>query len=440
METLIRHLENYQAHLDSVEPMRIDGRVSQIKGLVVEATAREATIGDVCHIDIQPRGHITAEVVGFQDERVWLMPLGETVGVYPGARVRRSPRPLTVPIGECLLGRIIDGLGRPIDGKGPLNATKSRSIYAAPPNSLVRQRIETPLTTGLRAIDGLLTLGKGQRVGIFAGSGVGKSVLMGMISRYTDADVNVIALIGERGREVREFLERDLGEEGLKRSVVVVATSDQASTVRVKGAFIATTIAEYFRDQGKDVLLLMDSLTRMSMAQREIGLAIGEPPTTKGYTPSVFAQMPRLLERAGTGAIGSITGLYTVLVEGGDLDEPISDTARSILDGHIVLSRKIATSGHYPAIDILESISRVRNDIISKEQKEASQKVLELMSVYREAEDLINIGAYSPGSNPTIDAAVRHIDAIRTFLRQDVGESTSFSETRGRLQTLAGAI
>lgn len=440
MDVLLSRLRECGERVPHLEPMRLDGRVVQIKGLVIEASARNVTVGDVCEIDVHPRGRIQAEIVGFQDDRIWLMPLGETVGVAPGSRVRLHPRPLTVPVGDHLLGRVLDGLGNPIDGLGPIASDVQRSVYSDPPNSLVRQRIQTPLTTGVRAIDGLLTLGKGQRAGIFAGSGVGKSVLLGMMARYTDAEVIVIGLIGERGREVREFIERDLGPEGLKRSVVVVATSDQAATVRIKGALIATSIAEYYRDQGKDVLLMMDSLTRVAMAQREIGLAIGEPPTTKGYTPSVFALMPRLLERAGTDEQGSITGLYTVLVEGGDLDEPISDAARSILDGHIVLSRKIATSGHYPAIDVLESISRVRSDIIDDSQKTMSRQVLELMAVHAESEDLINIGAYSKGTNPRIDAAIDHHGAIRDFLRQDVQERSAYTDTLGRLQQLTAGM
>jgi len=306
--------------------------------------------------------------------------------------------------------------------------------------SLKRKRIAEPLVTGIKSIDGLITLGKGQRVGIFAGSGVGKSVLLGMIARYTDADVNVIALIGERGREVREFIERDLGEEGLKKSVVVAATSAQAATVRIKGALVATSIAEYFRDQGKNVLLLMDSLTRVAMAQREIGLAIGEPPTTKGYTPSVFALLPRLLERAGNSETGSITGLYTVLVEGDDLDEPISDAARSILDGHVVLSRKIATRAHYPAIDVLESVSRVKNEVIENQHKQAAQKIIELLSVYRESEDLINIGAYVKGSNKKVDKAIELVDEVNMYLRQDIEEESSFEDAILKLHAIAEKV
>ena len=436
MDQLTRRFEIYKKDLQWINPLRVDGRVSQITGLVIEATANSGTVGDICEIFFNANHSIRAEIVGFRGERVLLMPLGETVGVSPGSRVKLNPLPLRVPVGDNLLGRVIDGLGNPIDGKGPIESKILRSVYNDPPNPLVRKRIDSPLSTGIRSIDGLITIGKGQRMGIFAASGVGKSVLMGMMARFTDARINVIGLIGERGREVREFIERDLGEEGLSRSVVVVATSEQAATVRIKGALIATTIAEYFRDCGNDVLLLMDSLTRVAMAQREIGLAIGEPPTTKGYTPSVFALMPRLLERAGNAASGSITGLYTVLVEGDDMDEPVSDSARSILDGHIVLSRKLATRGHYPAIDVLESVSRVKNDVISKEHKEKAQQVLELMSVYRDSEDLINIGAYTKGSNPKLDEAMQKMPAINNFLRQDINEKTVFDESKNSLMSV----
>lgn len=438
MRTLKTDFENHLHRLNELDPVRVDGRVSQITGLVIEATAQSGSVGDVCDIYTNNRKSIKAEVVGFKDEHVLLMPLGEVIGVSPGSRVKRNNLPLRVPASDQLLGRIIDGLGNPMDGKGPIPAKRHISVFNVPPNPLIRKRISQPLTTGIRSIDGLITLGKGQRSGIFAGSGVGKSVLMGMISKYTDAQVNVIALIGERGREVREFIERDLGEEGLKKSVVVVATSDQAATVRIKGALIATSIAEYFRDQGKDVLLLMDSLTRVAMAQREIGLAIGEPPTTKGYTPSVFALMPRLLERAGNSERGSITGLYTVLVEGGDLDEPISDAARSILDGHIVLSRNLATKGHYPAVDVLESVSRVKNEVITPQQKKMAARVLEHMAVYRESEDLINIGAYNKGTNKKIDAAMAINEQITAFLRQDVDDRATFEQTVAALGDLTG--
>ncbi len=433
MHSLTQKFENHFAHLQDINPVRVDGKVAQITGLVIEATSHSGTVGDICDIIVNNGVSIPAEIVGFRDNKILLMPLGDTVGVAPGSRVKLNLLPLKVPVGQQLLGRVLDGLGNPLDGKGPLPIKNFRSVHNLSPNPLTRKRIEKPLSTGVRAIDGLITLGKGQRVGIFSGSGVGKSVLLGMISKYTDAQVNVIALIGERGREVREFIERNLGEEGLKKSVVIAATSDQAATVRIKGALIATTIAEYFRDQGLDVLLLMDSLTRVAMAQREIGLAIGEPPTTKGYTPSVFALMPRLLERAGNAHRGSITGLYTVLVEGDDMDEPVADTARSILDGHIVLSRRIAHRGHYPAIDVLHSISRLKNEVTANEQKKISRDVLELMSVYRESEDLINIGAYVSGSNAKVDEAIKRIEPINQFLRQGIDEKVSYSDTLKRM-------
>lgn len=438
MNLLTQRIESYTNILESLSPIRVDGRVSQVVGLVIEAVLPDGTLGELCEIHVKSGEVIRAEIVGFRGDKVLLMPLDETVGISPGNRISRCPLPLTVRVGTELLGRVLDGLGNPIDGKGPIRAENRRQVHNAPPHPLKRQRIKETLTTGIRAIDGLVTIGKGQRVGIFAGSGVGKSVLLGMMARYTDADVNVIALIGERGREVREFIERDLGEEGLKHSVVIVATSDQAAMVRIKGALIATAIAEYFRDQEKDVMLLMDSLTRVAMAQREIGLASGEPPTTKGYTPSVFALLPRLLERAGTNQVGSITGLYTVLVESDDMDEPISDASRAILDGHIVLSRRMSTKGHYPAIDVLESISRLKNEVASKDHIKYSREVLEMLANYRNSEDLINIGAYAPGSNPKVDLAIKKIDAINKFLQQDIDTSSSLEETLSYLIKLAG--
>ncbi len=440
MNALIQKFENYMNRVNLLNITEIDGRVSQVVGLVIEANLPNGTLGELCAIHAKSGNLIRAEIVGFRGDKVLLIPLDETVGISPGNRVSRSPQPLSVLVGTPLLGRILDGLGNPIDGKGPILAKERKLVYNSPPNPLVRQRINEVLTTGIRAIDGLVTIGKGQRVGIFSGSGVGKSVLLGMLARFTDADVNVIGLIGERGREVREFIERDLGEEGLKRSVVVVATSDQAAMVRMKGALIATTIAEYFRNQGMDVMLLMDSLTRVAMAQREIGLSAGEPPTTKGYTPSVFALLPRLLERAGTNQVGSITGLYTVLVENDDMDEPISDAARATLDGHIVLSRRMATRGHFPAIDVLESVSRLKSEVASPEQLKQSQKVLEMLANYHDSEDLINIGAYAAGSNPKVDLAIKNIDKINQFLTQDMNESSDFNTTLSKLKqiTIAG--
>jgi flagellum-specific ATP synthase len=410
------------------------GRVTKVIGLVLESEGPKAKIGEICHL-LHKNGKVisTSEIVGFRNNQILSMVLGDLIEIEPGTKIVATGETLKIKVGDALLGRVLDGLGNPIDGKGEIQSSRKRSVYASPPSPLQRQRITTPVATGIKAIDGLLTLGKGQRIGIFSGSGVGKSTLLGMIARKTSADINVIALIGERGREVREFLEKDLGEEGLNRSVVVVATSDAPSLVRVKAALVATTIAEYFRDQGLDVMLMMDSSTRLAMAQREIGLTIGEPPTTKGYTPSVFALLQKVMERAGTSVKGSITGLYTVLVEGDDLNEPVADTARGILDGHIVLSRKLASMGHYPAIDVLESISRVMNDIISKEHKQAVSIAIENLATYRNAEDLISVGAYQKGTNPKIDRAIAMHEVLTSFLRQDIDETHSFEETVKRL-------
>lgn len=404
------------------------GKVSKVVGLTIEADGPQASIGDLCRINVSKGAPLKAEVVGFKDEKVLLMPLGEMTGIAPGCTVTSNGDILKVAVGEELIGRVLDGLGRPMDDKGPLNTKSFYRTDNKAPNPMLRKRISEPLPLGVRAIDGLLTIGKGQRVGIFAGSGVGKSTLMGMIARNTKADINVIALIGERGREVREFIERDLTEEGLARSVVIVATSDQPALVRLKGAMVATAIAEYFRDSGKDVLLLMDSLTRYAMAQREVGLSIGEPPVSRGYTPSVFSVFPKLLERAGTDEKGSITGLYTVLVDGDDLTEPVTDTARGILDGHIVLSRALANKNHYPSIDVLASVSRVMSDIIDKEHKKCASDIKKTMAVYREAEDLINIGAYVKGSSDKIDYAIERIDGITAFLQQETDHKVSFEE------------
>lgn len=429
-------LLKFQNALDSSSFVRHCGKVRQVVGVVVESIGPTTTLGELCWISSKDgRQKQLAEVVGIKENRVLLMPLGSIEGISAESEVIPSREPFSVPVGESMLGRIINGVGRPIDGKGAILRTEKRPIHADPPDPLSRKRIMQPIATGVRVIDSLVTAGEGQRMGIFAGSGVGKSVLLGMIARNTEADVNVIALIGERGREVREFIEKDLGEEGLKRSVVVVVTSDQAAILRIKGAMIATTIAEYFRDQGLRVMLMMDSVTRIAMAQREIGLAVGEPPTTKGYTPSVFALLPKLLERAGNGSEGSITGLYTVLVESDDMNEPVADAVRSILDGHIVLSRRLASMNHYPAVDALESVSRVMKDIIPKEHQIASKDVLEIMASYRESEDLINIGAYARGSNPKIDLAISKIDSINAFLRQDMYEKSTYAES---VQMLTG--
>jgi flagellum-specific ATP synthase len=427
----------YFEALGECEEILLNGKVNQVVGLIIESVGPAVSMGQICRIrSREGNREDKAEVVGFKENKVLLMPLGSMQGIAPGCEVIGDKSMFSVGAGQALLGRVLDGLGSPIDGRGPLELTDMVSVYRQPPSPMERTRIKEPLPTGIRTIDSLLTCGKGQRVGIFSGSGVGKSVLLGMIARNTAADVNVIGLIGERGREVRDFIERDLGVEGLKRSVVIVATSDQPALVRLKGAFVATAIAEYFRDQGKDVMLLMDSVTRMAMAQREIGLAVGEPPTTKGYTPSVFAMLPRLLERAGKLERGSITGLYTVLVDQDDMDEPIADAMRSILDGHVVLSRRLASMNHYPAIDVLNSISRVMIDVVSPEHRTKVQAVLETLAVFREAEDLINIGAYQPGSNPNIDKAIRAIGPVNAFLRQDINEHTDFSQTLDQLNQL----
>ncbi len=428
---------NYLSAIYSTDTMKLNGRITQIIGLVIESQGPHVNLGELCYIHPRNQGEpIPAEVVGFRENRVLLMPVGEMRGIGPGCEVVSAHRILKVSVGRQLLGRILDGLGNPIDGKGPLVSNTQYSLSTMPPPPLTRRRISERLGVGVRTIDSLLTLGRGQRVGIMAGSGVGKSTLLGMIARNTEADISVIALIGERGREVREFIERDLGEEGLKRSVVVVATSDQPALVRLKGAMTATAIAEYFRDQGLDVMLMMDSVTRFAMAQREVGLTVGEPPATRGYTPSVFAMLPKLLERSGTGDKGSITGIYTVLVDGDDMNEPIADAVRSILDGHIVLSRSMAAQNHYPAIDVLDSVSRVMLEIVDKEHVQCAQRLRTLLATYREAEDLINIGAYAHGSNPAIDQAIAAIAEIKKFLQQDVNENTPMSETLQRLKML----
>ncbi len=414
------------------------GKVVNVVGLTVESAGPDAILGDTCRIytDVDKSAFITAEVVGFKDGKTLLMPYEVTNGIGLGALVENQGVPLSVRVGPFLLGQILDGMGRPLNGDINMSGGTDYSVEAAPPDPMSREIIDTVLPLGVKAVDGLITIGKGQRIGIFAGSGVGKSTLMGMFARNTKADINVIALIGERGREVREFIERDLGEEGMKRSVVVVATSDKPALERNKAAKTATAIAEYFRDRGNDVLLMMDSLTRFSMAQREIGLASGEPPVSRGYPPSVYAEMPKLLERAGRDKVGSITGLYTVLVDGDDFNEPITDTARSILDGHIMLNRKLAHKNHYPAIDVLQSISRCMSSIVDKEQKADASKIKNTMAVYADAEDLINIGAYKRGSNPTIDDAIAHIDKVNEFLLQSTEEKFTFEETKEMMHNL----
>lgn len=421
--------------------LKYQGRVAQVVGLSIEAEGLRLPLGEICHLYPERAtagaSRITAEVVGFRDDRLILMPFAETHGVRPGTAVFPSGRSFAVPVGEELLGRVIDGLARPIDGKGPLNTSRTARISDSSPSPLGRQLIRTPLATGVRALDGLLTCGRGQRMGIFAGSGVGKSTLLGMIARKCEADINVIALIGERGREVQEFIDHDLGPHGLARSVVIVSTSDQPALQRLKGAWVATAIAEYFRARGLDVTLMMDSVTRFAMAQREIGLTVGEPPVSRGYPPSVFAMLPRLLERAGTSDRGSITGLYTVLAEGDDMQDPIADTVRSILDGHIVLSRTLAQENHYPAIDVLQSISRLFSTLSTPDHIQSSGVIRDAMFSYAQARDLINIGAYVQGSNPQIDRALRMYPHIQRFLRQPPDAFTGMADTLSRVRAIA---
>lgn len=436
-EVLSERIAQWQSRVLATEPMRFEGHVIQVVGLVIESAGPPAKVGEVCIVEAGEGQRVPTEVVGFREGRLLLMPLGDMGGIAPGARVRATGQSLRVPVGPSLLGRIVDGLGNPIDGRGPLGATRQVPVDRSPPNPLSRSRIRHPLATGVRALDALLTVGVGQRLGIFAGSGVGKSTLLGMLARQAAADVNVIALIGERGREVREFLEEDLGPTGLARSVVVVATSDAPALVRLKGAFVATAIAEHFRDEGTNVLLMMDSVTRFAMAQREVGLATGEPPATKGYTPSVFALLPRLLERAGMGEEGGITGLYTVLVDADDFNEPISDAVRGILDGHVILSRALAAQNHYPAIDILQSVSRVQ-PLIQPEAPVAHASALRgRLALYEEHKDLVTLGAYVPGSDPEVDRAIALRPDLQAFLRQGKHEHTPFTETMTRLESLA---
>ncbi len=431
-------LAPWRSRLREAKLIKLNGRVTQVIGLTVAVQGINAPIGEVCEISI-PGGPepVLAEVVGFRDGSAVLMPLGELRGVYQGCSVTPSGKSFNVKVGEQLLGRVLDGLGEPIDGLGPIGGRlKDYPVDNRPPNPMKRRRITEALSTGVRVVDALLTCGRGQRMGIFAGSGVGKSTLLGMISRYSNADVNVIALVGERGREVLDFIETDLGPGGLARSVVVVATSEQPALVRLKGAFVACAIAEYFRDQGRDVMLMMDSVTRFAMAQREVGLATGEPPATKGYTPSVFALLPRLLERPGMSATGSITAFFTVLVDGDDLNEPVSDAVRGILDGHIVLSRSLAATNLFPAVDVLNSVSRLMPDITSEEHRSYAGKLRDLLATYRQAEDLINIGAYVAGSNPHVDEAIAAYPSIINFLKQDLYEHAQYNHSLEMLKTI----
>lgn len=437
MELAEKYIEKYSSLISSTDIFKINGKVTDVIGLVIVSIGPNVSLGEVCTIINRDGSEVCkAEVVGFKEGKVLSIAIGNIENISPSCEIIATGKTFSISVCDELLGRVLDGMGEPIDGKGPIISNGNRTVFRDPPNPLNRRRIDTPLQTGVRSIDGLLTVGRGQRVGIFAGSGVGKSVMLGMIARNTNADISVIVLLGERGREVREFIEKDLGEEGLKRSVVIVATSDKPALMRIKAAYIGTTIAEYFRDQGKDVVLMMDSVTRFALAQREVGLTVGEPPTTKGYTPSVFAVLPKLLERAGTSDKGSITGFYTVLVDGDDMTEPVADAVRSILDGHIVLSRKIANKGQFPAIDPLQSVSRVMPDIVNRDHRMRAIQFNEILTTYNEAEDLINIGAYVKGSNPQIDHALSKISKLRSFLKQDMTEKALFQESLNKLNAI----
>lgn len=435
MDLLGDTFDRLEHRLSGITTSERSGRILNVNGLVIESEGPEAALGEICLIESERSGETApAEVVGFRENRVLLMPLGDMHDLHPGCRVVTSHESNEVPAGEALLGRVLDGRMRPIDGKGPLRAKETGVLKAHPPSPMTRMSIDTPFDTGVTSIDTFIPLGRGQRVGIFSGSGVGKSVLLGMVARNSEADVNVIALIGERGREVKEFIERQLGPEGMAKSVVIVTTSDQPAPLRIRAANVATAIAENFRDQGKNVMLLMDSVTRFAMAQREIGLAVGEPPTTRGYTPSVFGVLPKLLERSGTGETGSITAIYTVLVEGDDMNEPVADAVRSILDGHIVLSRKLANANHFPAIEVLDSISRLYLEVCSEEEVHMITEARDLLAIYRENEDLINVGAYAKGTNELIDRAIEVYQPLRDFLRQEheskLGRGESFAKLR----------
>lgn len=434
MSSYLAEIDNRISNADLID---IEGKVIRLVGLVVESQGPPSSIGTICHIITRQGRTIPAEVVGFQNEKVFLMPLGTLEGITPGDRVISTHESLKIKVGPQLLGKILNGLGRPFFSDEIINTEKEIPVLQSPPNPLNRPRIKEIMATGIKAIDGLLTLGKGQRIGIFAGSGVGKSVTLGMIAKNSVSDVNVICLVGERGREVNDFLEKDLGSEGLKKSVIIVATSDQPSIIRVKCGLTAMAIAEYFRDSGKNVMFMMDSVTRIALALREIGLAVGEPPTTKAYTPSVFSFLPQLLERAGTAPQGTITGIFTVLVEGNDMEDPIADAVRGILDGHIVLSRQLAEKKHFPAIDPLISVSRLMSDIVSDEHRENAYRVLSNLAVYKNSEDLLNIGAYVRGSNKEIDLAVELYPRINEFLKQDYRESSSFQETFDLLKKIS---
>ena len=431
--------EKYETILEKVDPIKYSGVVQKVQGLIIESLGPQVVVGELCHILISNGNDpIRAEVVGFHNEIVQLMPFDDMEGIEPGCTVVAMGESLSIPVSEKLLGRVLDSLGHPMDEKGSIGSAEFFSVNNTPPDVLKRKAITQRLVTGVRAIDSMTPVGMGQRIGIFSGSGVGKSTLLGMVARNTHADINVIALIGERGREVKEFLESDLGAEGLSRSVIIVSTSDTPPLSRVRAAFVATAVAEYFRDQGKNVMLLFDSLTRFARAQREIGLAIGEPPATRGFTPSVFSLLPKLLERCGTSEKGTITGFYTILVDGDDMDEPVSDNVRGILDGHIVLSRKLAQSYHYPAIDVLQSLSRLGNKITGHEEQTAMGRIRTLLASYTNAEDLINVGAYSDGSNKDIDDAIEKIDLIKNFLKQGITENADILKTLEFAEEISG--
>lgn len=439
MQKVLQKIEEYKNHIERVDTIELSGTVSKVIGMTVESRGPLVKMGDICKIyPNRGEGSVLAEVVGFRDQSVILMPFGNVTGIGVGNKVVATGMQFLVHVGEGLKGRILDALGRPMDGKGRISCQTSYSVENQPPNPLERRRISEVLPIGVRAIDTLLTLGKGQRVGIFAGSGVGKSTLLGMIARRASADINVITLVGERGREVLDFVEKDLQEEGLKKSVLVVATSDQPALLRLKSAMVGTAIAEYFRDQGYNVMLMMDSLTRFAMAQREIGMTVGEPPVSRGFTPSVYAMLPRLLERSGTSLKGSITGIYTVLVEGDDLNEPISDTVRGILDGHIVLSRRLANNNQYPAIDVLASVSRLMNDIATPEHVKMANHIKNMMMTYNEVQDLVNIGAYKPGSDAKIDEAIRLREPILGMLKQEIKEASTFEQSLEHMRAVLG--
>lgn len=431
------NLDQYHQKLDRLDPRRWTGSVTEMIGLLVESKGPAAAIGDFCEISTASGRSIRSQVIGFRNGRVLSMPLEEIDGLQLGDRITTRKEDTLMEVGPELLGRVLDGFGKPMDGLGPTGASAAYPLYCAPPGALEREPIGEPLVTGIRAIDSLLTCGKGQRIGIFGGSGVGKSTLLGAMSRHNSADVSVIALVGERNREVRDFIEHELGPEGLKRAVVVVATSDRPAPLRIRAAFVALAVSEYFRDQGKNVLLVMDSVTRLAMAQREIGLAAGEPPSQKGYTPSVFNLLPKIFERAGRFARGSITGFFTVLVEGDDFNEPICDAVRSILDGHIILSRQLGSEGHYPAIDVLQSVSRLASRLSGPEQKMAAQKIREVLATYQRSEDLINLGAYVGGSNPKLDGAIRTRPQVIEFLKQDAAINAPMEDTVARMCELA---